>query len=256
MFCFPILISFLALSAPLPGSPPSVERWSELITVVQQANDVYGEGFEAGHAPDWALNEVLLDEAAGLAEGLGSEGSAIFPEFTMFKSAILNRGSVEWVSRASDQLVQALVRAGHVTTSPRQLPDLAHGAQVFASACAACHGVRGDTQAPAARNMSPPPASFLDPEVMDNLTPYRLFNLVTHGLSQTAMPSFIALTEADRWAVSFYVIALRQPPCVSPVRKLTHEELATKSDAELRAAYGNPALACLRRGNERELNSP
>ncbi len=121
------------------------------------------------------------------------------------------------------------------------------GKQLFAQACAPCHGAdgRGDAVGIDA-SMQPPPPNILEPP--HNWSPYEMFNRATYGGVETAMPSFeLGLTESQRWDIVFYLFAERWPPCGKPLPPIGADELAMMGDFELGNRYGYGAAACLRR---------
>ena len=59
---------------------------------------------------------------------------------------------------------------------------------------------------------TPPPANFTDPERMAGLSPFKAFNTASFGVEGTAMASFAAFSEEQRWQVAFYVMSLRFHP--------------------------------------------
>lgn len=114
----------------------------------------------------------------------------------------------------------------------------------------------------------PAPADFTDPNVMNGLSPFKAFNVISFGVEGTAMPNFSALTEEERWQAAFYVLSLRftaaeaaQGAALISTGKvpaeLQHvETLSTSTDAELteklKPLFQNSppraVLAYLRRG--------
>jgi high-affinity iron transporter len=116
---------------------------------------------------------------------------------------------------------------------------------------------------------TPPPANFTDGEFMAGLSPFKAFNAISFGVENTAMASFAALSEEQRWQVAFYVFSLRfsaesakagaallQSKNV-PGDLTTVATLATNSDEELleklkpyaaQESQATNALADLRRG--------
>ena len=78
--------------------------------------------------------------------------------------------------------------------------------------CAQCHGDSGKGDGPGRESMNPktpPPANFTDAEFMAGLSPFKVYNTTTFGIDNTAMASFAALPDEQRWQVAFYVMALR-----------------------------------------------
>jgi len=163
-------------------------------------------------------------------------------------------------------LRKAIVEAFGVILSPSSPPSRENGAALFERACAPCHGVDGHPPADKLATLKPPPRALRDREVVDGLSPYRVFNTVTFGVDGTAMASFGALAARDRWDLAFWVLALAHgagdhaaaaktgTPAEVPER-VPHSlaALAASTDAELRAALlaageadPEPALHALR----------
>lgn len=118
---------------------------------------------------------------------------------------------------------------------PRQVPDLQRGASLYAENCAMCHGVNGRGDGPAGLGLEPTPTGFHDPARARERSVYGLYNTITLGVEGTAMAGFAQLSDADRWALAFYVsglYAVGQPPLtVAPVLSLN--DAVTKTPAEL-----------------------
>ena len=116
---------------------------------------------------------------------------------------------------------------------------------------------------------TPAPANFIDPERMAGLSPFKAFNTASFGVEGTAMASFAALSEEQRWQVAFYVMSLRfsreqadRGAVLIQQKKLPAEltavaNLATDSDEQLSEQLKsyfdqedqvNDVLAYLRRG--------
>lgn len=203
---------------------------------------------ESKSETELAEQRSFVLEARRSLERVGPEAAPLVARLASIEERI-NRGEdPEGVSRDCGALIDDVARAGGLVRSPRHVPDLQQGAELFAKNCAVCHGGDGRGDTPIAATLNPKPANFTSAELMDGLTPYKAFNVVTLGVQGTGMPPFATLTEEERWAVSFFVFTLRQPACASadaPAVKL--EELANRSDAELSATHGAASLSCLRR---------
>lgn len=103
-------------------------------------------------------------------------------------------------------------------TSPEQSEEAAsvpNGQQVYERHCAACHGLTGDGQEPAAVWLYPKPRDFSAGLFKIKSTPGQslptdadLLRSVTRGLPGSAMPGFAYLVEPERRAVVEYVKSL------------------------------------------------
>jgi high-affinity iron transporter len=241
------MLSTLLLIASLGASPPGSGDWQRLVGILQYLQADYPAAVES--RSDFELQEQVMfaEDAVAIARELGPPGEAFLPRLTSVLDRARRAADPDGVSRDCGALVEDLVLAGGLSRSPRRRPDLARGGALYAQACAACHGVRGDGQTALTETMNPRPTSFLDAEVMDGLSPYRAFNTVSFGVPGTPMPEFSTLDEQDRWSLAFFVFTLRQPACDRRPPRLTLQTLATSTDEELVQRHGAAELPCLRR---------
>jgi high-affinity iron transporter len=205
-----------------------------------------------------------LKTAAGDTAGIESDLRALARH-------IREKTGDDEVPRLAGRIKQRLVAAYHIITNPRSIPAY-HGAKtLYGDNCAQCHGSSGAGDGPGASTMrprAPKPANFLDPDLVNNLSPFKAFNTVSFGIQGTAMPSFSALHEEQRWGAAFYIFSLRfSAEDAAAGRKIfatrddlarlarpsflataTDDELKHALAAELPEADAPKVLAYLRRG--------
>lgn len=159
------------------------------------------------------------------------------------------------VARASGELRQAIIEAYGLTVAPKQAPDLQRAGTLYGQMCAACHGAEGRGDGPAGRGLEPPPSDFHDAARMRSRSIYGLYNTITLGVEGTGMASYRRLSDAERWALAFYVsrFALSEPALARAHEAWEsgeHDELFASlrdvvalSTEEVRARYGEQAAA-------------
>jgi high-affinity iron transporter len=109
------------------------------------------------------------------------------------------------VARAARKLAGDLLAAYPVPLAPPSVPDLARGGALYAAQCSSCHGATGHADGPAAQGLDPRPVAFADEGRASRRSAFGLYQVISQGLDGTAMPSFAAMPEKDRWALAFYV---------------------------------------------------
>lgn len=109
------------------------------------------------------------------------------------------------VADTTQELRNLVMRAYPVVLTPRVPPDLTKAAADFKQHCAACHGSTGRGDGPAAAKLKPPPTDFHDAARERQRSLYGLYNTITLGVDGTAMASFSALSDSQRWGLAFYV---------------------------------------------------
>lgn len=225
----------------------STSDWHRVVGLLQYLEGDYPAALAAKDADELLEQRGLADEVVATLKGLGDEGAAYLPRAAQLKADIAAEAPAEGVVSSCRALVSELVAARGLSRAPRAAPRLAEGQALFASHCASCHGADGRADGPAATGMTPAPANFHDAARMATLSPYKVFNTVTFGIKGTPMPGFPALTDAQRWSLAFFTVALRQPGCPAPGPRLSLEALATSTDAQLEALVGSGGVACARR---------
>jgi high-affinity iron transporter len=183
-----------------------------------------------------------------------------------------NKGDPQSVAELAKNAKDKLIAAYNIVPYPKQFPSLEAGRKLFVENCAQCHGEAGKGDGPARTSMNPktpPPANFTDPARMAGLSPFKAFNTASFGIEGTAMASFAALSEEQRWQVAFYIMSLRHSheqaamgeallrAKNSPAELTSVAMLATSSDEELKEKLKryfaqetqvNQVLGFLRRG--------
>lgn len=135
---------------------------------------------------------------------------------------------------------------GAVPASP---PEPARVTALYAQQCAACHGPSGRGDGVAGIALDPPPIAFTDAGRAAQRTPLALYQVISQGVPGTGMPSFAALSEADRWALAFYTGGLAYSP-----RARAEGETLWRERADLRGRI--PTLEALTRVREADLLAP
>lgn len=139
------------------------------------------------------------------------------------------------IAALAGQLRVGVIQAWKLSVSPQQPPDLRQAGQRFAQSCAACHGAQGRGDGPQAMGMKPAPSNLQDEARMRQRSLYGLYATITLGVRGTSMRAFTELSEADRWALAFFVGGLR-----------AHSELVAKGEVLWRQDEGKTAIGSLR----------
>ena len=183
------------------------------------------------------LKEIDQGDKAGVESTLKS-----------LANQIENKADAKTVAELANNAKTKLISTYKIVPYPKTLPSLASGKKIYDENCAQCHGESGKGDGPSRAAMNPKhpvPANFTDAEFMAGLSPLKAFNAVSFGVENTAMASFAALSEDQRWQVAFYVLSLRFSPESAqagaalfqsknvPGELTTVATLATNSDEQL-----------------------
>ncbi len=147
-----------------------------------------------------------------LASTDGGDKAGVEPIIRSLAGHVADKADAKVIYELAREAKQKVIATYAIVPYPNAIPALASGKQVFVENCAQCHGPTGRGDGPSRKTMNPqnpPPANFNDPERMAGLSPFKAFNTASFGIEGTAMASFSALPEEQRWEVAFYVMSLR-----------------------------------------------
>jgi high-affinity iron transporter len=240
-----LLVCSLARSARAEeGDPPEVEA-QRLVHILGYTAGDYGGAVANGaiiSVTEYEEQVALLTDAAKIAAGLRApqrDPARDAPDFAALVARVrglVDRKAPDAEVGAAVADVQAVVTAAfQLAQAPAAPPDAQRGKALYLEHCATCHGAEGRADTARAASLEPHPANFHDPKVSDPLSPLRVNGTVRFGINGTAMVPFSFLSDADRWALAFYVTGLRHtaaPAGDAPTYTLT--ELSVRSDEELR----------------------
>ncbi|MBL8910507.1 MAG: FTR1 family protein [Archangium sp.] len=236
-----------ALLLLLSATPETTERWHRVVGLLEYLEGDYANAIATGDRAELEEQGGFADEIVSQLQNSGADGAAYLERAKAIQAAIVAGKQPPEVTPLCGALARAIVLDQALERSPRRIPSLDEGQKNFAAACASCHGATGKADTELAKTLEPPPANFHDAERMRTLTPYKVFNTTSFGIPGTAMVGFQALPEDTRWAQAFYVFTLRQSACDHVPPQVNIAELATSTDVELAAKYGENEIACLRR---------
>ncbi|MET0586123.1 MAG: FTR1 family protein [Candidatus Binatia bacterium] len=273
--CFVALLAFLTITSAAFGQDEA-KRLVSLLDYLGSdyknavkdgkilSQDEYAEMQEFSKRSQELLNQL---KQADKADRAGIEST-----IKSLAAQIDKKAEPQIVAELAQNAKEKLITAYKIVPYPKQLPSLDSGKKLYVENCAQCHGESGKGDGPGRDSMNPKtplPANFTDPERMAGLSPFKGFNTASFGVEGTAMASFAALSEEQRWQVAFYVTSLRftreqaaSGEALLAAKKLPTDltsaaTLATSSDEQLeeklktyfdQSSQVNDGLAFLRRG--------
>ena len=195
-------------AAPVQAAAPAGEVQTSWRLLDYIAVD-YREAVAGGRVINSAEYQEMTEFSTSVGERLAQlpahpAKSALIADFAALRSAIAAKDAPPAVAQRARRLADALLAAYPVPMAPARTPDPARGAALYAENCASCHGAKGEGPSAAFAQLDPPPIAFADPVRARERSIFGLYQVVSQGLEGTAMQSFAALPEEDRWALAFH----------------------------------------------------
>src|SRR6266446_254634 len=247
-----------------PGDTQPLRRVVALLDYVRgdyaRAVGEHGEVLsQAEHAEQIGFVE---DAARELRADVNGSGEDLAKRLDALRQRVAERAPPAEVAQSAQAVRDEIVQRFNVVLLPQRAPDVRRGKQVYAQACAACHGADGHPNLALGLETRPPDfQSETGP-----LTPQRIFSAATYGVPKTAMPAFDSgLSDEERWDVAFFILSLAHPapsprglePARAALAPTRYADLAALADDDLRRRLGaaglgageqEEALAALRGG--------
>ncbi|HEX7339853.1 MAG TPA: cytochrome c/FTR1 family iron permease [Rhodanobacteraceae bacterium] len=145
-------------------------------------------------------------------------------------AAIHAKASSDEVATKAHAVTKALLAAYPVPTTPTTAPDLATGARLYQSTCAACHGATGHGDGPAGAALTPPPIDFTDTARADQRSVLSLFETLSQGVEGTSMASYKdTFNEQQRWDLAYYVGSLAYATDAAAGQTAWHDDATARA---------------------------
>ena len=205
-----VLMAAGAASAVLAAEPTVEDKAKQVWRLLDYVAVDYGGAIANGavlKASEYAeMQEFAATAERQLAElPSGASGASLQAQAARLRQAVADKADPAAVAQLAHALAGAVLKAYPFPITPAQVPDLRRGAQLFQAQCAACHGAQGHGDGPAAASLDPKPTALAEPLRAKERSLFALHQIISSGVNGTAMASFGALPDEDRWALAFFV---------------------------------------------------
>ncbi|HXH53802.1 MAG TPA: FTR1 family protein [Sphingomicrobium sp.] len=201
-------LALLALAAPATAQSTDQQVQTAWRLLDYIAVD-YREAVQGGRIINQLEYDEMIEFSGSVGELLGGlparpQKPALVGHGRELRSAIEAKADPGLIAARARGLADALLAAYPVPMAPQARPDLQRGARLYADQCASCHGAKGEGPAGAFAELDPPPIAFTDRDRARDRSLFALYQVISQGLEGTAMQSYAALAEQDRWALAFH----------------------------------------------------
>ena len=210
-----VLAQTALIAAQAHGATPAAEVQTSWRLLDYIAVD-YREAVRGGRVVNPAEYREMVEFSASVGQRLAAlparpQRASLVSEAAALERAIAAKREPADIAGLSRKLADRLLAAYPVPLAPTAVPDLGRGAKLYAENCASCHGGKGEGPSREFARLDPPPIAFADRDRARERSVFSLYQVISQGLEGTAMQSFAALPEDDRWALAFHAGTLAWP---------------------------------------------
>jgi len=190
------------------------EEAKRILSLVDYISGDYKNAIQDGriiNEQEYTEMVEFSSDAMLLYENLDAKGgpeTQIRRDLIRLESKIKNRAPVNEIESLSKNIKVKLISEFGIVPYPRNQPSYESGRDSYKRNCSQCHGLIGSGDGPLAPNFNPPPSILNDFSTTGSLSPFKVFNTISFGIEDTAMPSFPMLPEEEKWNIAFYVMSL------------------------------------------------
>ncbi len=256
------LVAFVTIAAPAPARAATVA--SEVQTSWRLLDYIavdYREAVAGGKIVNPAEYQEMVEFSASVSTRLAAlppsaQRATLIADAKALQAAIANKAEPVAIAASARGLAGSLLEAYPVPLAPTIVPDVGRGAALYAESCASCHGAKGEGPNAAFAELDPPPIAFADRARARDRSIFGLYQVISQGLEGTAMQSFAALPEEERWALAFHAGGLAYGDATQGKRIWNDDEairrlvpdmaaLVAMTPAELEAKIGADKAAAI-----------
>lgn len=205
-----IFLSINLFSLPVSAQTNDTAQLRQLAQLAEYIGVDYADAVENGEVVNAGEYQEMLEFSAMIIDRVSSQvGSdhkaAIYSQSVALEQAIKDKMSVSDIRLISAGIRGQLLAILPESPLPSRLLPEKDTQTLFQENCVSCHGVMGKGDGLLAKGLSPEPTNFTDKERAVNRSLLGLFDAISNGLDDTAMPAFTQLKEQQRWSLAFYV---------------------------------------------------
>lgn len=217
LFVLNVSVLLLGLSCLLPATSQaemSDDGWAQMRQLAQLAEYIavdYVEAVKDGHVVNdgeyqemQEFSQLIVTNISEIQDKSADAGD-LTDQAKALQEAIQNKQAIETIRQMSGSLRGTLLALMPQSSLPDHLLSKARVEGLFESQCASCHGAAGGGDGVMAAQLEPAPTDFTSKERALNRSLLGLYDAISNGIADTAMPAFTQLTEEQRWSLAFHV---------------------------------------------------
>tara|TARA_R110000744_G_scaffold20279_4_gene53283 strand:+ start:620 stop:2581 length:1962 start_codon:yes stop_codon:yes gene_type:complete len=208
-----IMLSFYFFSQQALAQSSETAQLRQLAQLAEYIAVDYVAAVENGEVVNEDEYQEMLEFSSIIVSKVSSQFGAerettILSKSLALEQAIKAKSSISHIRQLSGSIRGQILAILPESLLPARLLSEKSTQALFQENCSSCHGVMGKGDGVLAQGLSPEPTNFTDKERAMNRSLLGLFDAISNGLDDTAMPAFTQLKEHQRWSLAFYVGSL------------------------------------------------
>lgn len=205
-----LFLSLNLLSMQASAQTNDTAQLRQLAQLAEYIGVDYADAVENGLVINEGEYQEMLEFSSMIVDRVSTQigpeqKTAIYNESLALEQAIKNKESVSNIRNISAEIRGQLLAILPKSLLPNRLLPEKDTQALFQENCVSCHGATGKGDGILAKGLSPEPTNFTDKTRAVNRSLLGLFDAISNGLDDTAMPAFTQLKEQQRWSLAFYV---------------------------------------------------
>ncbi|ASP50065.1 iron permease [Cognaticolwellia beringensis] len=207
------MLSFCFFSQQALAQSSETAQLRQLAQLAEYIAVDYVAAVENGEVVNEDEYQEMLEFSSIIVSKVSSQFGAehettILSQSLALEQAIIAKSSISHIRQLSGSIRGQILAVLPESLLPARLLSEQSTQALFQENCSSCHGVMGKGDGVLAQDLSPEPTNFTDKERAMNRSLLGLFDAISNGLDDTAMPAFTQLKEHQRWSLAFYVGSL------------------------------------------------
>jgi high-affinity iron transporter len=233
-----LFLSLNLLSIQASAQTNDTAQLRQLAQLAEYIGVDYADAVENALVINEGEYQEMLEFSSMIVERVSSQigeeqKAAIYNESLALEQAIKNKESVSNIRQISATIRGQLLAILPESLLPNRLLPEKDTQTLFQENCVSCHGATGKGDGILAKGLSPEPTNFTDKTRAVNRSLLGLFDAISNGLDDTAMPAFTQLKEQQRWSLAFYVGGLAFKDKTNAIQPSTKSSTNSAPDIDL-----------------------
>jgi len=208
LFCLVLMATILFSTLSIASTVDEVAQLRQIAQLAEYVGVDYASAVDNGQVINDDEYQEMLEFSELIVEKTSINNNdfrSLNEKASALQRAISTKQNVNVVRQITSELRISLLAMMPESLLPKRLLSKEATVSLFETNCASCHGISGQGNGILASELEPAPTDFTDKNRAENRSLLGLFDAISNGLDDTAMPAFTQLKEQQKWSLAFYV---------------------------------------------------